>query len=440
MTDKTIKHADPTKYTADLRQALSEFETELTERYEKEAREAFGIPWNPDRDKPMVAPPSSPDDVLQRIPRWVKEIREDVAAEIPGYETQDLNIVESAFEQLHRAAKILGNTKGEPSGLTHHVNEINGFTQWAGISGETFRQHFGRSTRPTMDNQYHLTISLINLYAARAVIIDSARQNILRAIRTATAKLSQRVDNSEAEMWLWTGLSVAAIVVGIPYTGAGVLASGLVVIGNAMDYYDSDAQYADDLYSIVNGVKGELRKARQDAINAGYDWTGKVKELQREIAGCDSQYLELYDITESSPSQPASGYAIENLGEIEQLAQHCFKASEEYEQVTSAVIATDDADSQLNGMDGAETVGDVELKDTRDTYVSFLQTTCARYYEAGCRVTDAARAYFDIETTNAEILNALAELPDLNGADPGDGGTVEQHIGATNLSNIQDQL
>ncbi|SFB62131.1 hypothetical protein SAMN05216266_1303 [Amycolatopsis marina] len=445
MTDKTIKHANPAKYSAAVNEALAAFEAALTERYEKEARESFHIPWNPDRENPMVGAPSSPDQVLQRIPRWVKEIRAGVEAEIPVYETQDLDVLASAFDQLHRAARFLGNEKaiGIPSGIPAHVNNINGNSTWAGIAGEEFRRNFGLSTRPTMDNQRGIADSLINLYAARAVTIDSARRNTLRAIRTAAGKLSQTVstDNSETELWQWTGLSLGAVVVGIPNPTVGVVSSVAVVVGNAFDFYQTDLEYADDIHSIVTGVEDSLKKATQDAINAGYDWSNKVKELQREIAKTDSKLLELFDLTTAgTTSQPTGGYAVEDIGEIEKLAQHCFTASEEYEQVVSAVIATDDADPQLRGMDGAETAGDVELKDTRDAFVSFLQTTCARYYEAGCRLTDAARAYFDMETTNTEILNALAEQPDLNGADPDRGGTVEQHVGATDRRNIQDQM
>ncbi|MBK1788000.1 hypothetical protein [Prauserella cavernicola] len=375
MTDKTLKHTDPTKYVADLQQALADFERALTERYEKEAREV-GVPWNPDRENPAAGAPSSPDAVRQSIPRWVRQIRKDVESEIPVYETQNLDVVTSAFDQLHRASSFLGNEDaiGTPTGIPDHVNHINSFSKWAGISGEAFRENFGLSTRPTMDNQRGIANSLINLYAARAVVIDSARQNIIRAIRTATDTLSQTVstDNSETEMWQWTGLSVAAIGVGIVSGGAGVAVSAAVVVGNAMDFYHSGMEYADDIHSIVTGVKDNLAKAREDAVNAGFDWTNKVKELQRDIASTDSKLLE--------------------------------------------------------------------LKDTRDTYVSFLQTTCARYYEAGCRLTDATRANFNIETTNTEILNALAENPDLNGAGPDNGGTVEQHIHTTDRTNIQDQM
>jgi RecA/RadA recombinase len=445
MTDKQIKHANPNRYAEEVQRALAEFEGALTNRYEEEIRESFGIPWNPDRENPTVGAPSTPDELMLRVPRWVKEIRADVAAEIPSYESQDLDVLTSAFSQLHRAASLLGNPEaiGTPSGIPDHVNHINSFSKWAGICGAAFRENFGLSTRPTMDNQCGIANSLINLYAARAVTIDSARQNILRSIRTATEMLSQRVstDNSQVELWQWTGLSVAAIVVGIPNAPVGVAVSAAVVIGNAFDFYQTDSKYADDIYSIVTGVKDSLKRAKQDAINAGFDWSNKVKELQRAIAETDSKFLELYDITAGgSTSQPADGYAIEEIGEIEKLAQRCFSASDEYEQVISAVIAADEADPHLKGMDGAETVGDVELKDTRDAYVSFLQTTCARYYEAGCRLTDSARTYFDVETTNSEILIALAEHPDLNGAAPDNGGTVEQYIGATDRSNIQDQM
>ena len=60
--------------------------------------------------------------------------------------------------------------------------------------------------------------------------------------------------------------------------------------------------------------------------------------------------------------------------------------------------------------------------------------------EAGCRLTDVTRASFDSETANTELVRSLAEHPDSNGADPGDGGTVEQHLGGTDRADLQERL
>ncbi|MGY6651478.1 hypothetical protein ACXIZN_04870 [Amycolatopsis sp. TRM77291] len=81
---------------------------------------------------------------------------------------------------------------------------------------------------------------------------------------------------------------------------------------------------------------------------------------------------------------------------------------------------------------------DKELIDVKDALVSFLKTTCARYYEAGERLYGAARTYVGVEVDNEEILKALKDDPDLNGDRDGNGGSVDKHVKKSNRDDIED--
>lgn len=101
-------------------------------------------------------------------------------------------------------------------------------------------------------------------------------------------------------------------------------------------------------------------------------------------------------------------------------------------------VETEAADAHLEGEYSIVTTGDTELKDARNVYISFLQTTCARYYEAGSRLNDAVRTYYGNDAESESVLNHLKNRPDLNGAKAGDGGPVDKHVKESKRDSIKD--
>ncbi|GAA1077539.1 hypothetical protein GCM10009665_79950 [Kitasatospora nipponensis] len=127
-----------------------------------------------------------------------------------------------------------------------------------------------------------------------------------------------------------------------------------------------------------------------------------------------------------------------NVEEVRELAGYCFDASEEYEKIITNAVAVDEADFELRGRGNEATAGDRELSDLQDAFVSFVQTTCARYYEAGTRLTEAARQYYGSEAENEDILRHLERDLDLNGADEGNGGSPDSHVDKSDRKDIED--
>lgn len=456
---KEIKHADPDAYTADLKAALDAFEKALISRYKDDLDDHLQV-WTPHGEEPDPRPTASagpgPDTVSlgydhakKSAPAWAAEVRADVEPGVPIYDAQDLNKVESAFDDLVSTQKLLGGQSavGEDGTIPDLTNKINGrsgkadeFTAWAGVSGDNFKNNFGQYVDPTMENQTAIARSLANLYAGRACIVDSARGNSLAAIKRATEKLGATVDSGVEEA-RWTVVGVGSIAVGLASTGAGTVIAIAGMLGAYLDNKNPDQEYANDIESVVLGLKADLRRVADDLRGEENKWSGKVEKLQTAIAGEASKNLELYDFSGSeagSSSPPAGGFDVD-VDYVNKLAKLCFRASDEYERVIKKALATEDADAELKGSYNVTTTGDTELKETRNALVSFLQTTCARYYEAGSRLNDAARMYYGIEAENEAVMKYLEEDPDLNGADrPGKGGSVNKHIKETNRDNIED--
>ncbi len=457
MSDK-IKHGNPYLYAIDLRDAMDAFDSALLKRYEADLDDYMQV-WTPHGEEPNPEPTRGAgpgpdtirlgyDNAKKFAPEWVAEVRSQVEPMVAVYDAQNLDTVETAFNDLHGVAALLGERSavGDDGGLPDLTNKINGrsgdaddFTKWAGISGEAFRNNFGQFVDPTMENQAKLATSLLNLYDGRACIIEAARGNTLTAFQRATEKISETEASGE-ETARWNVINVAIIAIGLASTGGGAVLAGAALIGGYLDSKNPDQQYANEIQDVVVGLMTDLGQAEIDASTAEDEWFGKVTELQRAIASTKSAELELYDFTGQSgsgSSPPAGGFEV-SVEQIDKLAELCFKASEVYERVIGKAVATDAADGDLTGEGNAETAGDHELKDTRDSLISFLKTTCARYYEAGSRLYETARDYYGAETDNEAVLRALEDSPDLNGSNPGKGGSVDRHIEKSDRSDIED--
>lgn len=453
-----LEHSDPTRYREDLTTVLDEFEEALKSRYIDDLDDHMQV-WTVDGERPDPEPMAGAGPGPDRVsigynrakadaPSWATAARGRVELCVPIYDMQDLNKIESAFGQLDAAQKLLGANEdvGDASEIAGLVNKINGrsgaaaeFGSWAGMSGETFNQNFGQFVSPTMVNQTTMARSLANLYAGRACIVESARGNTIAAIQKATKALHETQD-SGVETARWTAVSVGAIVVGIASAGVGTAVSIVGVVGSLLDGAEPDQEYANDIEDVVMGLMDALIKIRENSTDEESEWTRKVAELQSDVTGVAGEKLELYDFSGQSGRKsgpPAQGFDVD-VDDIRKLAGDCFDASESYEQVIEHAVAVDKADFELRGERNEATVGDRELADLRAGLLSFLQTTCARYYEAGSRLTEAARQYYGADAVNEEILRHLERDIDLNGADKGKGGSTDSHIDKSDRKDIED--
>ncbi len=416
-----LKHANPEAYTQDLKDALDEFEEALLWRYEADLDDETPI-WTTHGYEPTVPADAGPGnrsgivygEAKKSAPEWAASGREWVRMMIVDYGTQNLNLLKSAFEDFHAAARLLGEYRaaGDDGNIPILANSINNkcdFATWAGASGEAFKNNFGESADPTMENQAKIATNLFNLYSARTCIIESARRNTINAFKRAADRLRETEDSSEENArWLFVGL--AATFFGLALGPGGAALSVATSIGGFLDSEDPDQKFTNNIKGVVKQLVDDLGKAGSEANSKEGELFDKIIGLQKDLAGVKGKKLELYDFTggDYSPAAPEGGFEV-SADDVYGLSALCFEASREYEDVIAKVILTDTADSELKGEGHVETAADTELIDTKDTFLSFLKTTCARYYEAGERLYDTARDYFGVEADNEDIVKALEE-------------------------------
>jgi hypothetical protein len=453
-----LKHANPDTYTSDLQEALDEFEKALLWRYEVDCEDRTQIwtthgfePEHPGDAGSTNKSRAAFENIEEHLSGWAAEVRDLARQEIVDYSPQDLNKLESAFEALNSVAVLLGQDgAGKTKGIPKLAIEINGKCDvgWAGASGEAFRHNFGTSATPTLWNQADIAASLTNLYSARTSIIEAVRRNTINAFKRATKALRETEDSGE-ENDLWFVIGMAGTAVGLVVTaGAGVVISVVSGIVGYIDGTNPDQIFANEIVWIVVRLLNELRQAGSDASSEERSLFEKLVKLQEDIEGAKSKELELYDFTEGeySPAAPEGGFDV-SADFVYKLSALCFEASWAYEEVIAKVVSTDAADGELTGEGGVGTRTDTELIDMKDALVSFLKTTCARYYEAGERLHDTARDYFGVEADNEKIVKELEKELEIEievGLDGGSrdpdlgGGSVGEHVKESNRDEIED--
>lgn len=443
---ESLKHKDPDTYAKDLKDALDEFEDALVWRYEEDLYHLTKV-WTTHGEEPVFVTPTRDQYLTARdyAPAWAAEGRDQVSKSIADYGTQDLNKLESAVENLRSASELLGEGRAasEEDDIFTITTKINGqcdFDGWAGASGEAFRKNFGESTSLTLVNQAQIAENLISLYSARTCIIESVRRNTVNALKRAATALRETEDSGE-ETDLWFFIGVASIPLGFVVTaGAGAVIAGVGAIAGLLDSNYPDQKFSNDIKEIVSTLEDQLKNAGSDASFEEGELFEKTVRMQQDLEGAKSEVLELYDFTggEYSAAAPAGGFTV-SAEDVYDLSELCFTASQVYENVITKAVSTDDADGELKGEGYVETAADAELKDTKDAFVSFVKTTCARYYEAGERLHDTARTYFGVEADNEKVFKGFEDDPDLNGADrDGNGGSVDKHVKKTNRDDIED--
>lgn len=458
MSRATLNHPDPDKYYYDVKGALDDFESALKDRMWDDYERGYST-WTPEGYKELPENAQiddytrAQDSFKDSTAGWASQVRDDLDGRVAEYHTQNLTNIDLARDGLLTATKLLGGSTGAPGNrgaLPTLVDDINSrcglaaeYMAWSGTSADNVKNHFGVYVQDTMDNQGNIAGRLVNLYTGRSNIVEYVRNNVLHYIQTATAALKEEEPvTTNADTVL--GVNVGVMVVGFVSGPIGLAADIALLAGEYLEAKDPTTVPVNEIEDVVVSVRNQLDSLKETAQSREETWTGKVQAVQGEIAGItNNAYLELYDFTgKGTPGDksgaPSGGFDVDP-DSVEELAGWCFEAAAEYEGVITRVIETDVADNDLMGMNYVVTTGDIETKDIRDALLGFLQTTCARYHEAGTRLTETAKTYWGVEFDNKAVLAGLRDDVDLNGGNRGGNGTsAGKALGPTNRDDIED--
>jgi uncharacterized protein (DUF2062 family) len=262
-------------------------------------------------------------EIFQAAQDWAWQDRTDIFYTLPRFADQDLAVIEDAFNALTGMAGDFGATR--PRGadgvrfqtdreLTPRVNwlsdaenaEKSWRLQWTGTAADWVADGIFASTLPTMVNHSLLAAGLAQLINMRASIIKQYRKNSIELIEAATQALGQTSQDTTDFGPLWQTVDFAGMITGlIPQTAA---ASGpLSLVAFLGDQFLSssgtEVSYTHEPEKVAIALYDDIRAMNERLARAEADYEDEVNQFRNGVNEVPSTHLELYDLTENSPTE-----------------------------------------------------------------------------------------------------------------------------------------
>jgi hypothetical protein len=394
---------------------------------------------------------------------WAYQDRQIIFDELPLFADQDASILETAWNALRDMGAACGLASevtddgvaidspdvafDTDMSLPDLVDNLSAHgeggrmkrweIEWTGLAADHAKSGIFASTEPTLRNHALLAAYLAQMINLRATIITKYRGDNISLINGARDALDETRE-SEAPTnptGLWNFVQFAGLTLSlVPGVGASkdwLKWAAFVgpevfsrVTSRDVTFRYKPGEVTEDLYE-------EVRKLKQ-ALTDNYDeFAQQVAKLRDNVNATPSTYLELYDLTENSPTGaggPGRSFSV-SISDVMSLATNSYKASEMYDQIRRRLADTDEARSHLSDQDVEPTVADREIIALLDEFEGYLTTTAARYYLTGDQIEEAARSYEEAEGLNAgqfdELNDWRADIRDFTDITPDGLGDYE---------------
>lgn len=387
---------------------------------------------NPPKDEPIECGVGT---ILAQVDSWAWDERTTIFNNLPLFDTHDLSVVETAYNDFINLGKSLGLEAKEGSPVSNlgkadgrelgsnvealwseRAHYADWWASWTGLAASRAKDGFFASVAPTLQNQSGITGALANLYALRAAIVEMGRNDALFAIQQATKALGETETITTDLTTTWKAVAGAGAVLGVagiwfpPAGGVGAVVGLVGFLGeNLLPPIKRDG-YAHGVKEVVFRLNGDIDELNTELTGRESDYSAEVAELRSRISGIKSFNLELYDLTlntaNGDPETHDDDFTVD-ISNVLEMAKCCYDTAELYEPLLRTIKQTEAADKHLADEDGKPTWADTELADIRDALAGFLSTTCARYAVAGKQTEAAARAYAN---TDKDVKDAYDRI------------------------------
>jgi hypothetical protein len=359
------------------------------------------------------------DSVMESVEYWAYGEGSAVLNKLPKFDAHDQRAIEAAQEAILKIGGALGLqaagdsdaafTPSSNADLTSRIETLIGtngqnagwYTSWTGLAADHLKDGFFASIAPTLGNQAQIAAGIHNLYSARGTIIQETRSGSLKILGDATKALDEtrEVTTDLNPVWqTFQGMGTALTIGGgwNPALGAVGASSILIgIIGQNFAPESKRTEYAHSVEEVVTALWEHLDEQASDLFSRENDYNNGVHSLRDTIFEIDSFNLELYDLTENTPTGNGGrdGFHVE-IDTVLEVADTCFECAELYEdQLIPKIGEVQQADSSLAAEDGSEGDADPKVKELVNEYLEYLRTACGRLYVAGEQIKDAAEAY-----------------------------------------------
>lgn len=255
---------------------------------------------------------------------WAYQDRKYIFDTLPMFANQKLSTLQSARDTL---VEMAGRFGAEAEGgdnpelqtslqIADDVDSI--FVQrdadtdwradWTGTAADRAAEGFFASTKPTLLNHALMANGLSVLVNERATIIHTYRNNTIDLIMAATARLGEQTETTSTTSlgYVWKTVNRINTIVGW-FPEAKVVSRVITVVAwlgedligeiNTIEsaYTYDPGKVAMDLYDQVTTMNETLTTAEEGYVS-------DVETLRAAVNEVPSTFLELYDLTENSPT------------------------------------------------------------------------------------------------------------------------------------------
>ncbi|GAB3467577.1 hypothetical protein [Actinophytocola sediminis] len=177
---------------------------------------------------------------------------------------------------------------------------------WTGTAADRISEGFFSSTKPTLHNHARIANGLATMINERAKIIDTYQKNTIKLVESATAALGAKTDGGSTDHTAkWQTVQaigmVGAVAPPSAFVGAGFILVGwlgekfLGIDNHAPTFTHHPGEVATNLHEAV-------LKMLEDLNTSEDEYRRDTTEFRQDLNSVSSTFLELYDITQNSPT------------------------------------------------------------------------------------------------------------------------------------------
>ncbi|MDQ3789470.1 MAG: hypothetical protein M3422_19780 [Actinomycetota bacterium] len=251
---------------------------------------------------------------------WAYQDRKYIFDALPMFANQKLSALESARDALVEMAGNLGaeaDGEGDPAlrtslALADQVDavfvrrdeETDWRAGWTGTAADRAAEGFFASTKPTLINHALTANGLSALVNERATIVNTYRNNTIGLIMAATEALGAEAETTTDLTGVWKTMKGLNEMIGLVPQVKAVSTTITVVawLGERFLKEVKDVSFASGPDQVAIGLYDQVLAMNESLAAAEEDYTTDVAAFRAAIDAVPSTFLELYDLTENSPT------------------------------------------------------------------------------------------------------------------------------------------
>lgn len=177
---------------------------------------------------------------------------------------------------------------------------------WTGTTSDRVHDGVFASTKPTLHNHTRIANGLATLINERATIVHTYRKNTINLIKHANHALGEMTEGGEKDTTAFWQTVQAVGMAGACAPPTASEGAAIILVGwlgeKFLGEQKTGPKFAHHPGEVATALHDSVDKMREDLQQSEKDFETDAKEFRTDLNSLPSTFLELYDITENSPT------------------------------------------------------------------------------------------------------------------------------------------